>query len=147
MKKQVILIFGFILFTGTIYSQGLNKKIDSVDFKKIDSVKTRLENSIKFLNLLDSNKEAKQEYLLSLRHDEKIRKASIIAAKGLAGFTILTAVSLNQENESLAMASFVGGLAAFFVYDITIVIHSIQSKKHLKKAYKLVGLNPPKYKD
>ena len=147
MKKQAILIFGFLIFTGAVFGQGLNKKIDSIDFKKIDSVKNRLEYSIKFLSLLDSNKEAKQEYLLSLIHSEKIRKASSIAVKGFAGFTILTAVSLNQDNESLAMASFVGGLAALFVYDITIVIHSIQSKKHLKKAYKLVGLNPPKYRD
>ena len=135
MKKQIILIFGFLLFTGNVFSQDANKKIESIEMNKLDSVKTS------FLNLLDSNKDAKNEYLLGLHHFNKARKD--LAKSLIVGVAfVVPAMSVNTENEGLVIA-LLGGLGLSLYYDISSITHSIKANKHFNKVYKITGLKPP----
>ena len=144
MKKIFILTLGIILLTNSVFSQGIVRKRDSIESKKLDFIKSNLENSKKFLNILDSNKEAKDEYLLGLHHYEKARKELGKAFIGIGAFAILSSVSLSQENEGLGIAS-VGGLGMALFYDINSIIHSVKAIKHFKKSYKIAGVNPPNF--
>jgi hypothetical protein len=135
MKKHIILIFGFLLYTGTVFSQDVNKKIESIEIKNLDSVKT------KFLNLLDSNKAAKDEYLLGLYHFNKARKDLAKAGIGVVAFAV-PVMYVNTENEGLVIA-LAGGLGLALYYDISSIIHSIKANKHFNKVYKITGFKPP----
>ena len=139
MKKQAILIFGFLLFTGIVFSQGLNKKIESIEINNIDSVKTR------FLNLLDSNKDAKNEYLLGLYHFNKARKDLTKTGIGLVAFALPAMyINVNKENEGLVIA-LIGGLSLTLYYEISSIIHLKKAFKHYNKVYKITGVNPSSF--
>ena len=102
---------------------------------KLDSVKTS------FLNLLDSNKDAKNEYLLGLHHFNKARKD--LAKSLIVGVAfVVPAMSVNTENEGLVIA-LLGGLGLSLYYDISSITHSIKANKHFNKVYKITGLKPP----
>jgi len=135
MKKHVILIFGFLLFTGTVFGQALNKKIESIEINKLDSIQTS------FLNLLDSNKDAKNEYLSGLYHFNKARKD--LAKSLIVGVAFgVPAIYGNTENEGLVIA-LLGGLGLALYYDISSIKHSIKANKHFNKVYKITGLIAP----
>jgi hypothetical protein len=142
MKKLFLFLFCSLQFIGDISSQNLNAKKDSNESKRLEYMYQNIQNSKKFLNILDSNKEAKDEYLLGLSHLEKGRKHLGKALIGIGAFAILSSVSINNENEPIGIAS-VGGLGVALYYDISSVIHSVKAMKHFKKAYKLAGMSPP----
>ena len=142
MKKLFLFLFCSFQLISNINSQNLNVKKDSNEIKRLEYLNLNLQNSKKFLNILDSNKEVKAEYLLGLSHLEKGGKHLGKALIGLGAFAILSSVAINNENEPIGIAS-LGGLGVALYYDITSIIHSVKAMKHFKKAYKLAGMSPP----
>ena len=142
MKKLFLFLFCSFQLIGNINSQNLNVKKDSNEIKRLEYVNLNLQDSKKFLIFLDSNKEAKDEYLLGLYHLEKGRKHLGKAFIGLGAFAILSSISISQENEAIGIAS-VGGLGVALYYDILSIVHSLKAIKHFKKAYKVAGMTPP----
>ena len=142
MKKLFLFLFCSFQLIGMINGQNLNVKKDSKEIKRLEYVNLNLQNSKKFLIFLDSNKEAKDEYLQGLYHLEKGKKHLGKAIVGLGVFAILSSVSISQENESIGIAS-LGGLGVALYYDISSIVHSVKAMKHFKKAYKIAGITAP----
>ena len=56
MKKLFLFLFCSLQFIGDISSQNLNAKKDSNESKRLEYMYQNIQNSKKFLNILDSNK-------------------------------------------------------------------------------------------
>jgi hypothetical protein len=142
MKKLLLSLLCIILFIGVCNSQILKSNKDSKTINQLNYVKFNLQNSIIFLNKLDSNTKVKEEYLLGLQHYEKAKGHLGRALLGLVSSSVLAAIAVNNENEVLGFTA-VGGLVYTLYYDISSLVHSLKALKHFKKAYKLAGMIPP----
>jgi hypothetical protein len=142
MKKLLLSLLCIILFIGVCNSQILKSNKDSKTIGQLNYVKFNLQNSIIFLNKLDSNTKVKEEYLIGLQHYEKAKSHLGRALLGLVSSSGIAAIAVNNENEVLGFTA-VGGLVYTLYYDISSMVHSLKALKHLKKAYKLAGMIPP----